>query len=95
MVNSNTKYVSQIINETYDKNFRTYINEYRVKEARKRLMEEKYGNYTIQGIAESVGYKSSTNFILAFKKTTGITPSLYQKLVKTDKSRSSEPEYPE
>ncbi len=95
MVNSNTKYVSQIINETYDKNFRTYINEYRVKEARKRLMEEKYGNYTIQGIAESVGYKSSTNFILAFKKATGITPSLYQKLVKTDKNRPSDPGYPE
>lgn len=83
MVDSNTKYVSQIINDTYNKNFRTYINEYRIKLARKRLMDmEEYGNYTIQGIAESVGYKSSTNFIIAFKKVTGITPSLYQKMVK-------------
>jgi AraC-like DNA-binding protein/tetratricopeptide (TPR) repeat protein len=89
MVNSNTKYVSQIINETYGKNFRTFINEYRIKEARKRMMEDKYANQTIQSIAESVGYKSSTNFILAFKKTTGITPSIYQKLAKTDKNRSS------
>jgi AraC-like DNA-binding protein len=89
MVNSNTKYVSQIINETYGKNFRTFINEYRIKEARKRMMEEKYANLTIQSIAESVGYKSSTNFILAFKKTTGITPSIYQKLAKTDKNRPS------
>lgn len=89
MVNSNTKYVSQIINETYGKNFRTFINEYRVKEARKRLMEEKYTNYTIQSISESVGYKSCTNFILAFKKVTGMTPSLYQKIAK-NKKRSSE-----
>jgi len=93
MVNSNTRYVSQIINDTYDKNFRTFINEYRVKEARKRLMDEKYVNNTIQSIAESVGYKSSTNFILAFKKGTGITPSLYQKMAQTDKRRSSESKF--
>jgi len=86
LVDSNTTYVSQVINDTFNKNFRTFINEYRIKEARERLMDtENYGNYTIQGIAESVGYKSCTNFISAFKKFTGITPSLYQKMSKEEK----------
>ena len=43
-----------------------------------------YGNYSIQGISESVGFKSASNFIAAFKKTTGMTPSLYQKLSKNE-----------
>ena len=42
----------------------------------------RYGNYTIKAIAESVGYKSPTNFISAFKNITGITPSVYQKIAK-------------
>lgn len=78
---SNTTYVSQVINSTFGKNFRTFINEYRVKIAMKRMMDTtRYGRYSIQGIAESVGYKSASNFITAFKKMTGMTPSLYQKL---------------
>lgn len=44
---------------------------------------EHYGNYSIQGISESVGYKSASNFIAAFKKMTGMTPSLYQKISKS------------
>lgn len=89
MIGSNSKYVSQIINEIYGKNFRTFINEYRIREACKRLLDhEQYGTYTIRAIGESVGYKSHTNFTDLFKKITGITPSLYQKLAKeknTDK----------
>nr|WP_321450892.1 AraC family transcriptional regulator [uncultured Carboxylicivirga sp.] len=86
LVQSNTKYVSQIINETYHVNFRTFINEYRIKLSRKRLTDTKnYGNYTIKAIAESVGFKSQSNFILSFKKTTGITPSLYQNMAHKEK----------
>ena len=33
-----------------------------------------------QGIGESVGYKVYGTFINVFKKATGITPSMYQKL---------------
>ena len=88
LIESNTKYVSQIINETYGINFRTFINEYRIKLSRKRLIDtEKYGNYTIKAIAESVGFKSQSNFILSFKKTTGITPSLYQNMAQKEKKQ--------
>lgn len=83
MVGSNSKYVSQIINETYGKNFRTFINEYRIREACKRLLDnDNFGSYTIKAIGESVGYKSHTNFTDLFKKITGIAPSIYQKLAK-------------
>lgn len=90
IVKSNTKYVSWVINNTYEKNFKTLLNELRVREASKMLDDfDKYSNYTIQTISEEVGYRSSTSFIQAFKKIVGITPSVYQKLAK---ERLEEPE---
>lgn len=90
IVKSNTRYVSWVINNTYEKNFKTLLNELRVREASKMLDDfDKYSNYTIQTISEEVGYRSSTSFIQAFKKIVGITPSVYQKLAK---ERLEEPE---
>lgn len=81
LTDSNTKYVSQAINEFTGLNFRNFINEYRIKEAERRLLDGKtYGNYTIQWIGESVGFKSKSTFVAAFKKITGLTPSVYIKL---------------
>lgn len=80
-VGSNTKYVSQSINDFTGKNFRTFINEYRIREARRRLLDvENYGNVTMQYLANSVGFSSTSTFNSAFRKFTGMTPSLYQQL---------------
>lgn len=90
-VGSNTKYVSVVINETYGKNFKTILNERRIREAVHLLTEDdKYKNATMMTIALAVGYKSATNFIAAFKRVTGMTPALYKKLqAKSQKSESS------
>ncbi len=80
-VGSNTKYVSWVINDTFNKNFKTLLNEYRIKEACRRLSDhEHYGNMTIQAIYEELGYNSPGSFIQAFKRVNGMTPSMYQKL---------------
>ncbi len=81
LTESNTNYVSQAINTTFNKNFRSFVNEYRIKVAMKRMADTaRWGNYSILGIAESVGFKSASNFIEAFKKITGMTPSLYRRM---------------
>lgn len=83
LIGSNTKYVSQAINESTGDNFRSYINKLRIYEARQRLADDaNFGHLTIQGISESVGFRSSSNFIISFKKITGLTPSLYIKMAK-------------
>lgn len=87
MVNSNSRYVSALINDRFGKNFRAFINEYRVREAQRRLEnKEEYGHLTLQAVGESVGFKSVSNFIAAFKKTTGLTPSTYQKIARSNES---------
>ncbi len=86
MTGVNSKYVSKVINEAYGCNFRAFINEIRIREAQRRLLDtDRYGSFTIKAIAESVGYKSHANFILLFKKYVGISPSQYQKMATEDK----------
>lgn len=81
LVNSNSRYVSEAINEGCGKNFRTFLNEYRIKVAMRRLADvEHFGGFTIKAISESVGYKSQANFITVFTKLTGMKPSIYQKI---------------
>lgn len=83
LVDSKSKYVSQVINEAYGQSFTNVLSDARIKEACKRLTDvEHYGNYTIEGIANSVGFKSRANFVTNFKKLTGLTPSAYQKMAK-------------
>ena len=83
LVGANSRYVSEAINEGYGKNFRTFLNEYRIREAMRRLADTQgYDKLTIKAISESVGYKSQANFIAVFTKVTGMKPSIYQKLAK-------------
>lgn len=86
LVNSKTKYVSQVINEFYKKNFNSFLGEYRIREACRRMSDTaRYGNYTIEAIAVSVGFKSRSAFFTVFKKITGITPSEYLKIADSKK----------
>ena len=80
-LDTNRKYISQIINEKYDQNVSNFINEYRIKEARQLLSDSEYKKLTIEGIATTVGFNSKSAFNISFKKITGITPSFYQKSV--------------
>ena len=85
LLGSRYKYVSQVINEHYQQNFNTFLNSYRIKEACKRMGDVKnYGNYTIEAISESVGFKSRSTFVSSFKRITGLTPSQYQHLAQRE-----------
>lgn len=87
LVGSNSKYVSPVINDTFNKNFSIFVNEYRINLACMRLADfAAYGNYTIRAIAESVGSTSYSTFNSVFRKFTGITPSIYQKMARREEN---------
>jgi len=77
-LNTNRNYLSQLINDFFNANFNSFLNEFRVKEARKLLLIYEYRNYTIEGIGETVGFHSKATFNTAFKKITGVTPSFFK-----------------
>lgn len=90
MTDSNTTYVSQAINETYGVSFSTLLGNYRIKEACRQINESsRFDQLTIEGIANSVGFKSRTAFLNAFKREVGLSPSEYIKLAKEAREKQS------
>lgn len=80
LAGTKAKNVSATINNVYKKNFNTYLGEFRIKEACKRLLDRQYSHLTIEAIAASLGFKSRSNFVSVFKKVTGLSPSEYKKM---------------
>jgi AraC-like DNA-binding protein len=70
--------LSYIINTGFNENFYQFINRYRIQEAKKLILDEKMNHLSLQGIALEVGFKSKSVFNLAFKKSTGQTPTEYK-----------------
>lgn len=82
-IGTNTSYLSKVINSHYGKNFNTYINDLRINYTILRLKNDViFRSYSIQSIAEEVGYKSADSFTKYFKKDTGLNPSFYIKEIK-------------
>ncbi len=76
---TNSKYLSQLINNKYKKSFVVFINEFRIEEAKQMLMDQKNQHLTIEGIGYEAGFKSKSTFNTTFKKYTGVTPTTYVK----------------
>jgi len=84
-LNTNTTYLSQILNEHYKQNFFNFVNTLRIKKAAKLLTEKEFDKYTIEAIANISGFGSRTSFYEAFKKIYGSTPTQYKKTLQTIK----------
>lgn len=77
-VNTNSTYVSKVINKYWSKTFVEYTNQLRIDYILIKLNhDELYKKFTLKAIAESVGYKSLNSFNKHFKQITGITPKQY------------------
>ncbi len=70
--------LSLVINKESKQNFNSFINHYRIEEAKRLFTLEKYNNYTISAIAFDVGFNSISSFNTTFKKLTGVTPLTYR-----------------
>ena len=66
----------QIINENYDKNFNYFINEYRIEEAKRMLIEDM--KRTITSVAYAVGFNSTTVFYEWFNRITRVSPKKFR-----------------
>lgn len=88
LTGENYKYISQVINESRGCNFNIFLNEYRIKRACRMINSPDSGAFTIEWLANQVGFKSRNTFTVAFKKVTGLNPSEYIKIARSgDKQR--------
>ncbi len=68
-------YFSKLFKQLFDKNFTTYLTEYRMDRARE-LLEGTERN--IKEVGEAVGYYDSNYFTKVFKRYLGVLPSEYR-----------------
>ena len=83
---TNTKYLSEVINKHYNVNFNTYINKLRIDFIVKKLKSDSnFINYKISYLAETCGFSSHSSFATVFKSITGIAPITFIELLKDEK----------
>lgn len=88
IANTNSKYLSKIINSYKRKNFTTYINDLRIDYFVGNIQTDtKYQKYTIRAIAEEIGFSNPEGFSRAFQKKTGLKPSYFIKKVRENNSK--------
>lgn len=74
--NTNTKYLSYIINREKKKDFNNYINELRVLFIIEKVKNDPvYRKFKIASLAKEAGFSSQSKFSTAFKKVTEVSPS--------------------
>ncbi|WP_298423767.1 helix-turn-helix domain-containing protein [uncultured Kordia sp.] len=77
---TNTKYLSKIINTHKLKSFRNYINDLRIQYSIEKLKgSSNFKKYTVKAMAKEAGFASANSFSKAFQKKTGETVSSFLK----------------
>ena len=77
-LNTNTAYLSRYFTQHKKLSFSDYAQELRIQYVLKELRDNvKFRQYTLQAIAEEIGYADARTFVRIFKKQTGLTPNYY------------------
>ncbi|WP_300672518.1 helix-turn-helix transcriptional regulator [Soonwooa sp.] len=89
LLGTNTQYLSEIINKHKGKNFNAYINELRINNIIKRLVEDKrLANYKISSLAEEAGFSSHSLFSKVFKQVANMSPSEFVQMHQNQNPKS-------
>lgn len=77
-LNTNGNKLSWLINETVEKNFNEFVNDYRIKSFQKKALDTKNQYFTFLGLAFESRFNSKSAFNGYFKKKTGTTPDMVE-----------------
>ncbi|WP_421750880.1 helix-turn-helix domain-containing protein [Croceimicrobium sp.] len=82
------RYLSGLINQYEQKNFMSFINEYRIQKAKTLLSENEDPGFTIAEAMFGSGFNSKSSFNTLFKKLVGQTPSEYRKSLVSEEGKA-------
>lgn len=74
--------ISKLINHFYGNNFNSFINTFRIDEAKILISSENFKNYTMEAIAKESGFNSKSSFNAHFRNKEGMTPTAYRTMYK-------------
>lgn len=82
-LNTNRSYISKVINTHFNCSFIEFVNNYRIKDAKKLFASNP--DASIIEISHLAGFNSASTFTRVFKQHTGESPSIYRKKIGTGK----------
>lgn len=78
---TNTKYLSQVINHFGGVNFLGFINGYRIERVKHHIRRGDHHEHTFFGVAQRCGFKNKSTFYKVFRDKEGITPSRFANIL--------------
>lgn len=76
---TNTRYLSAVINSRFGMNYSCLVNEYRIKDALHLLTDKRYMDKNVEEISALIGFANRQSFYAAFYRIMGVTPKEYRK----------------
>lgn len=77
-LNTNRSYISQLINQEFNMNFCSFVNQSRLQEAKELLCDKNSHQLTLKCICEASGFNNYNSFVNTFKISQGITPAEFR-----------------
>lgn len=76
---TNTRYVSAVVNLCFHKNYTSFVNGYRIEEAKQVLVDPASVELTMEDISDMVGFANRQSFYASFYRITGMAPREYRR----------------
>lgn len=73
-IGTNSRYISAVVNVRFHMNFTSFVNSYRINDAKSILVDKRYQDLNIEEVSDMVGFSNRQSFYAAFYRFTGITP---------------------
>ena len=78
---TNTRYISAVINVCFGMNYTSLVNKYRINEAVQVMKDQRYDTLSMEDISDWVGFSNRQSFYAAFFKFMGMPPKQYKQEV--------------
>ena len=87
LLNTNTRYLSAVVNSRFGMNYSCLLNDYRIKDALRLLADKKQNDKNVEEISAMVGFANRQSFYAAFYRIVGETPNNYRKRMQEAKKK--------
>ena len=84
---TNTRYLSAVVNSRFGMNYSCLLNEYRIKDALRLLADKKNADKNVEEISAMVGFANRQSIYAAFYRIVGETPNGYRKRILEAKAK--------
>lgn len=77
-LNTNTRYISAVVNVRFKMNYTSFVNKYRIEDAKAILTDSQYAELNMEEISGMVGFSNRQSFYASFYKLMRMTPREYK-----------------